>query len=104
MTASTIYADAQPYNRLEKHSLKIHNSERNYNYMKISSLRKGKANCLPRRKHRASFDQVSEFDQGRIVVYSDWALSFREMDERVGQNQRTVMRICHRWMQEETID
>ncbi|GFY11465.1 uncharacterized protein TNCV_3183031 [Trichonephila clavipes] len=48
--------------------------------------------CL--RKQRSAFDQVSEFDRGRIVVYRDCGLSFKEMGSRVGRNQTTVMRIC----------
>ncbi|GFU92914.1 transposable element Tcb1 transposase [Trichonephila clavipes] len=57
-----------------------------------------------RRKQRSAFDQVSEFDRGRIVAYRDCGLSFREIGSRVGRNQTTVMRICDRWMQEGTTD
>ncbi|GFU63207.1 HTH_38 domain-containing protein [Trichonephila clavipes] len=53
-----------------------------------------------RRKQRSAFDQVSEFDRGRIVAYRDCGLSFREIGSRVGRNQTTVMRICDLWMQE----
>lgn len=59
---------------------------------------------MPRRKHRSFFDQVSEFDRGRIVAYRDCGLSFREIGSRVGRNLTTVMRICDRWMQEGTTD
>ena len=59
---------------------------------------------MPRRKQRSSFDQVSEFDRGRIVAYRDCGLSFRKISSRVGRNQTTVMRICDRWMQEGTTD
>ncbi|GFV28036.1 HTH_38 domain-containing protein [Trichonephila clavipes] len=51
-----------------------------------------------------AFDQVSEFDRGRIVAYRDCGLYFRKIGSRVGQNQTTVMRICDRWMQEGTTD
>ncbi|GFS95602.1 transposable element Tcb1 transposase [Trichonephila clavipes] len=57
---------------------------------------------MSRRKQRSAFDQVSEFDRGRIVAYRDCGLSFREIGSRVGRNQITVMRIC--WMQEGTMD
>ncbi|GFV92495.1 transposable element Tcb1 transposase [Trichonephila clavipes] len=57
---------------------------------------------MSRRKQRSDFDQVSEFDRGRIVAYRDSGLSFREIGSRVGRNQTTVMRICDRWMQEGT--
>ncbi|GFT74120.1 transposable element Tcb1 transposase [Trichonephila clavipes] len=57
---------------------------------------------MSRRKRRSAFDQVSEFDRGRIVTYRDCGLCFRKIDSRVRRNQTTVMRICHRWMQEGT--
>ncbi|GFW92558.1 transposable element Tcb1 transposase [Trichonephila clavipes] len=53
---------------------------------------------------RRSFDQVSEFDKGRIVAYRDCGLSFRKNGSRVGRNQTTTLRICDRWMQECTTD
>ncbi|GFU27261.1 hypothetical protein TNCV_1694211 [Trichonephila clavipes] len=58
---------------------------------------------IPRRRHRTSFDQVSEFDRDIIVAKKDFRLFFREIDQRVSRNQATVRRIYHRWMQEETI-
>ncbi|GFU70385.1 transposable element Tcb1 transposase [Trichonephila clavipes] len=59
---------------------------------------------MSRRKQRSAFDQVSEFDKGRIVAYRYCGLSFREIGSRVGRNQTTVMRLCDRWMQEGTTD
>ncbi|GFT62247.1 uncharacterized protein TNCV_1701291 [Trichonephila clavipes] len=59
---------------------------------------------MSRRKQRSAFDQVSEFEKGRIVAYRDWGLSFSEIGSPVGRNQTTVMRICDRWMQEGTMD
>ncbi|GFX29638.1 HTH_38 domain-containing protein [Trichonephila clavipes] len=59
---------------------------------------------MSRRKQRSAFDQVSEFDRGKVVVYRICGLSFREIGRRVGRNQTTVMRICDRWMQEGTTD
>ncbi|GFY30731.1 uncharacterized protein TNCV_3118911 [Trichonephila clavipes] len=49
---------------------------------------------MSRRKQRSAFEQVSEFDRGRIVAYRDCGLSFREIGSRVGRNQTTVTRIC----------
>ncbi|GFY07685.1 uncharacterized protein TNCV_4095551 [Trichonephila clavipes] len=63
-----------------------------------------KRSVMSRRKQRSAFDQVSEFDRGRIVAYRDCGLSFKEICSRVGRNQTTVMRICDRWMQEGTTD
>ncbi|GFX47258.1 transposable element Tcb1 transposase [Trichonephila clavipes] len=59
---------------------------------------------MSRRKQRSAFDQVSEFDKGRIVAYRDCGLSFRKIGSRVGRNQTAVVLICARWMQEDTMD
>ncbi|GFW85050.1 transposable element Tcb1 transposase [Trichonephila clavipes] len=59
---------------------------------------------MSRRKQRSDFDQVYEFDRGRIVAYRNCGLSFRKIGSRVGRNETTVMRICDRWMQEDTTD
>ncbi|GFV33590.1 transposable element Tc1 transposase [Trichonephila clavipes] len=59
---------------------------------------------MPSGRHQALFDQASEFDRVRIVANQDCGLSFREIGQRVRQNQATVLRICHRWMQEETTE
>ncbi|GFV66604.1 transposable element Tcb1 transposase [Trichonephila clavipes] len=59
---------------------------------------------MSRRKQRSAFDQVCEFDKGRIVAYRDCGLSFREIGIRVGRNQTTLIRICDHWMQEGTAE
>ncbi|GFV43719.1 transposable element Tc1 transposase [Trichonephila clavipes] len=53
---------------------------------------------MSRKKQRSAFDQVSEFDRGRIVAYRDCELSFRKISSRVGQNQKPLIRIWDRWM------
>ncbi|GFX83789.1 uncharacterized protein TNCV_350531 [Trichonephila clavipes] len=63
-----------------------------------------KRSVMFRRKPRSAFDQVSEFDIGRIAAYRDCGLSFREIGSRVGRNQTTAMPICDRWRQEGTTD
>ncbi|GFV17715.1 uncharacterized protein TNCV_4407491 [Trichonephila clavipes] len=63
-----------------------------------------KRSVMSRRKQRSAYDQVSEFDRGRIVAHRDCALFFKEIGSRVGRNQTTAMRICDRWMQEGTTD
>ncbi|GFW69929.1 uncharacterized protein TNCV_1403821 [Trichonephila clavipes] len=55
---------------------------------------------MSRRKQRSAYDQVSEFERGRIVAYKDCGFSFMKIGSRVGRNQSTLMRICDRWMQE----
>ncbi|GFX29198.1 HTH_38 domain-containing protein [Trichonephila clavipes] len=34
---------------------------------------------MSRRKQQPAFDQVSEYDRGRIAAYRDWGLSFKEI-------------------------
>ncbi|GFX56132.1 transposable element Tcb1 transposase [Trichonephila clavipes] len=55
---------------------------------------------MSRRRQRSAFDQVFEFDRGRMVPYRDCGLCFREIGSLVGRNQTTVMRICDCSMQE----
>ncbi|GFY30836.1 transposable element Tcb1 transposase [Trichonephila clavipes] len=55
-------------------------------------------------KKQSTFDQVFEFDRGRIVAYQDCGLYFREFGSRVERNQTTLMRICDYWMQDGTTD
>ncbi|GFV70348.1 transposable element Tcb1 transposase [Trichonephila clavipes] len=59
---------------------------------------------MSRRKQRSAFDQVSEFDRGRIVAYRDCGLPFKKIGSRVGRNQTTVKQIYDRWMQEGTTE
>ncbi|GFX63300.1 hypothetical protein TNCV_3896241 [Trichonephila clavipes] len=56
---------------------------------------------MPCGRHRASFDQVSEFDRGRIVADKDCGLSLRETVNVLDETKK-LMWICHRWMQEKT--
>ncbi|GFW16251.1 transposable element Tcb1 transposase [Trichonephila clavipes] len=71
---------------------------------KSSRLKSALKSIISRRKQRSAFDQVSEFDRGRIVAYRDCGLPFTEMGCRVRRNQTTVIRICDRWMQKGTMD
>ncbi|GFT54291.1 transposable element Tcb1 transposase [Trichonephila clavipes] len=58
---------------------------------------------MSRRKQRSAFDQVPEFDKGKIVAERDCGLSFRKNGSRVGRKQTTVMRIRDLWMQEVSV-
>ncbi|GFV49094.1 HTH_38 domain-containing protein [Trichonephila clavipes] len=42
---------------------------------------------MSRRKHRSAFDQVSEFNRGRIMAHRDRGSSFRKIGSHVGRNQ-----------------
>ncbi|GFU42787.1 hypothetical protein TNCV_3139721 [Trichonephila clavipes] len=52
----------------------------------LNDLEKSKLTRSVISRQRSAFDQVSEFDSGRIVVYRDCGLAFREIGSRVGQN------------------
>ncbi|GFU86463.1 transposable element Tcb1 transposase [Trichonephila clavipes] len=81
------------------------NTHRVGGLMLFKSVCRGfKSIIMSRRKQQSAFDQVSEFDRGRIVAYRDCGLSFRKIGSRVGRNKTTVMRICDRWKQEGTTD
>jgi len=59
---------------------------------------------MSRISKRSSLEHISEFDRGRIVAYSDRGLSFKDIGNRVGRKQLTVMRVCNCWMQEGAAD
>ncbi|GFX47198.1 DDE_3 domain-containing protein [Trichonephila clavipes] len=59
---------------------------------------------MPRKKQQSAFDQVAEFDRGRIVANRDCRLSFRKIGSRVGRNQTTVIQIYDRWIKKGTMD
>ncbi|GFV88774.1 transposable element Tcb1 transposase [Trichonephila clavipes] len=45
---------------------------------------------MSRRNQRSAFDQIFEFDRGRIVAYRDCGLSFRELGSRVDETKQLV--------------
>ncbi|GFT33291.1 transposable element Tcb1 transposase [Trichonephila clavipes] len=56
---------------------------------------------MSRRKQQSAYDQLSEFDRGRIVSNRDCGSSFREIGSRVGRNQTTNhRRLRHQWCEE----
>ncbi|GFU82353.1 HTH_38 domain-containing protein [Trichonephila clavipes] len=65
-------------------------------------FKKKKRSVMSRKKKRSAFDQVSEFDRKSIVAYRDCGLSFGQIFSPVARNQTTLMRICDRWMQQDT--
>ncbi|GFU51162.1 hypothetical protein TNCV_966531 [Trichonephila clavipes] len=42
---------------------------------------------MPRGRHSVSFNQISDFDRGKILAYKDCGLSFREISQSVGRDQ-----------------
>ncbi|GFY25889.1 uncharacterized protein TNCV_1916391 [Trichonephila clavipes] len=82
-----------------KHNLRLGDFDISSSAIAFSSGFFKKRSVMSRRKQRSAFDQVSDFDRGRIVAYRNCGLTFRKIGSRVGRNQTIVMRICDRWMQ-----
>ncbi|GFU66084.1 HTH_Tnp_Tc3_2 domain-containing protein [Trichonephila clavipes] len=45
---------------------------------------------MPRVRSRNAYQYVSDFDKGRIVVYTDCGLSYRRIPARIGRDAMTV--------------
>ncbi|GFV01717.1 hypothetical protein TNCV_2187251 [Trichonephila clavipes] len=59
---------------------------------------------MSHRKQRSAFDQVFEFDRGRIVAYRYYGLSFRKLVVVLDETKQLQCRICDRWMRESTMN
>ncbi|GFU72947.1 transposable element Tc1 transposase [Trichonephila clavipes] len=55
---------------------------------------------MPRRRKRAKFEQISEFERGRIVGLREAGLSYRAVAARVQRNSSTIMRVSKQWTDE----
>ncbi|GFT06549.1 transposable element Tc1 transposase [Trichonephila clavipes] len=55
---------------------------------------------MPRRRKRAKFEQISEFERGRIVGLRVAELSYRAVAARVQRNSSTIMRVSKQWTDE----
>ncbi|GFX51398.1 transposable element Tcb1 transposase [Trichonephila clavipes] len=53
---------------------------------------------------RKRYIKGEQIDRRRLVAYRDCGLSSRDIGQILGRKQATVLRICHRWMQEERKD
>ncbi|GFX75828.1 transposable element Tcb2 transposase [Trichonephila clavipes] len=56
---------------------------------------------MPRRRKGAKFEQISEFEQGRIVGLCEAGLSYRAVAARVQRNSSTIMRVSKQWTDED---
>ncbi|GFX46369.1 transposable element Tc1 transposase [Trichonephila clavipes] len=52
---------------------------------------------MPRRRKGAKFEQISEFERGRIVGLREDGLSYRAVAARVQRNSSTIMRVSKQW-------
>ncbi|GFV06879.1 transposable element Tc1 transposase [Trichonephila clavipes] len=48
----------------------------------------------------AKFEQISEFERGRIVGLREAGLSYRAVAARVQRNSSTIMRVSKQWTDE----
>ncbi|GFX27839.1 transposable element Tc1 transposase [Trichonephila clavipes] len=55
---------------------------------------------MPRRRKGAKFEQISEFERGRIVGLREAGLSYRAVAARVQHNSSTIMRVSKQWTDE----
>ncbi|GFW51593.1 transposable element Tc1 transposase [Trichonephila clavipes] len=55
---------------------------------------------MPRRRKGAKFEQISEFERGRIVGLREAGLSYRAVATRVQRNSSTIMRVSKQWTDE----
>ncbi|GFW12843.1 transposable element Tc1 transposase [Trichonephila clavipes] len=55
---------------------------------------------MPRRRKGAKFEQISEFERGRIVGLREAGLSYRAVATRVQRNSSTIMRVSTQWTYE----
>ncbi|GFW13020.1 transposable element Tc1 transposase [Trichonephila clavipes] len=55
---------------------------------------------MPRRRKGAKFEQISEFERGRIVGLREAGLSYRAVAARVQRNSSTIMRVSKQWTDE----
>ncbi|KFM63851.1 Transposable element Tc1 transposase, partial [Stegodyphus mimosarum] len=55
---------------------------------------------MPRRRKRARFEQLTEFERGRIIGLREAGLSYRAVASRVQRNSSTVMRVWKQWTDE----
>ncbi|GFV10287.1 transposable element Tc1 transposase [Trichonephila clavipes] len=55
---------------------------------------------MPRRRKGAKFEQISEFERGRIVGLREAGLSYRAVATRVQRNSSTIMRVSKQWSDE----
>ncbi|GFW60070.1 transposable element Tcb2 transposase [Trichonephila clavipes] len=55
---------------------------------------------MPCRRKGAKFEQISEFERGRIVGLRESGLSYRAVATRVQRNSSTIMRVLKQWTDE----
>lgn len=69
-----------------------------YGYRWLSAS--GKRLLMPLRRKRARFEQLTEFERGRINGLREAGLSYRAVAARVQRNSSTVMRVWKQWTDE----
>lgn len=55
---------------------------------------------MPPRRNRVKFQQLTEFERGRIIGLREGGFSYREIAARVQRNSSTVMRVWKQWTEE----
>ncbi|GFX20071.1 transposable element Tcb1 transposase [Trichonephila clavipes] len=55
---------------------------------------------MPRRRKGAKFEQISEFERGRIIGLREAGLPYRAVAARVQRNSSTIVRVSKQWTDE----
>ncbi|GFY17013.1 uncharacterized protein TNCV_1087901 [Trichonephila clavipes] len=56
---------------------------------------------MPPRRNKKKFQQLPEFERGRIIVLREGGFSYLSIGTRVQQNRYTVMRVWKQWTDEQ---
>ncbi|GBO33277.1 hypothetical protein AVEN_83751-1 [Araneus ventricosus] len=56
---------------------------------------------MPLRRRRSHYQQLTEFERGRVAGLREGGFSFRDTAERIGRNVCTVHDCWHQWSKEE---
>ncbi|GBM09106.1 hypothetical protein AVEN_5289-1 [Araneus ventricosus] len=57
---------------------------------------------MPLRRRRSHYEQLTEFERGRVIGLREGGFSFRDIAERLGQNVSTVHDCWVRWSRDGT--
>lgn len=55
---------------------------------------------MPRRRRRVPYQQLTDFERGRIIGLREAGWSYRDIAARVGRNATTIMRAWRQWSEE----
>ncbi|GFX39140.1 transposable element Tc1 transposase [Trichonephila clavipes] len=66
----------------------------------VTASEKLQPELIDLKRNRMKFEQISEFERGRIVGLREAGLSYRAVAARVQRNSSTIMRVSKQWTDE----